>query len=266
MTTFEWVCVSVAAGFGFGVLGFTLVTYAVARSHHEPRPLRSALGNVAREVLLTVVMQPLLPLYFLLGRRMGGAGGVPIILVHGYLQNRVDFLYLARVLRRRGLGPLYGFNYWSLGRIEKSAERLGRFADRACEETGAARVDLVCHSLGGLVGVELARARPERVRRLATLASPHAGIAWPGPVPGDVGRQMKRGARFLAERASVPAPVPILSVYSTHDNVVYPARTSSRAGVGGTDLVVAGVGHYGILFDRVAANAVADFLSELGGA
>lgn len=254
---------SVIGLFWVVVFGYTFFSYAVARSFVAPRPLRALVSHATWEALLALVVQPLLPLFFVVGRRMGGRSkGQPVVFVHGYFQNRVDFLYLARILSSAGLGPFYGFNYWSFGRIERSADRLARFVERVCAEQGATQVDLVCHSLGGLVAAEYARSHPARVRRCVTIASPHAGIAWPGPVLGPSGAQMRPNGRYLTERARLPWVVPLLSIYSSHDNVVYPPATSARAQVGGRDLLIDGPGHFAILFDRRTAEATRAFLSE----
>lgn len=260
----EYVAGGVGGAFTFGVLVYAAVSYMVAARFNEQRPFSSAVRHIAWETILAMLVQPLLPLYFVIGRRMGGRDdGVPVVFVHGYFQNRADFIWLARVLRREGFGPLYGVNYWSFGAIERSAERVARFAEEVRVAHGREQVDLVCHSLGGLVAAEVARAHPKLVRRCVTIASPHAGIAWPGPVLGASGRQMRRaGAYMKARETAERAAVPLLSIYSSHDNVVYPAASSSLAHVGGRDVVVEGPGHFAILFDERMAKAVVDFLRE----
>ena len=72
---------------------------------------------------------------------------------------------------------------------------------------------------------------------------------------------MREGSAFLVERASRAVPVPCLSIYSTHDNVVHPPSTSQLAGRGGRDHPVSEVGHLAILFDRGVARTVAEFLA-----
>ena len=63
------------------------------------KKLRAALRAMAHEAFWVVLTQPLLPLFYVVGRRMGGApDGVPILLIHGYTQNRVNFLRIARAL------------------------------------------------------------------------------------------------------------------------------------------------------------------------
>ncbi len=244
-----------------GVLVYVTVSYAHLQAHAPARPRWATLREIAREIGWALLVQPLLPIHYLWGRRMGGSAGKrPIVLVHGYMQNRVDFLAIARALARGGAGPLYGFNYAWWRDVDDSASRLGRFVEAVRAETGCTELDLVCHSLGGLVAMAYVTAGGgPRVRRVVTIASPHGGVAWRGPIPGQSAPHL-RADDELRLRALRRLPVPTLSIYSTHDNVVHPAETSSVAARGGTDLVVEAPGHLTILFSREVQSAVRDFL------
>ncbi len=255
------VALVVVGAFYLGAFGYLGVTYALMRRHAEPRPLGRALRSFVFELVCVALVEPWLPLFYFVGRRMGGArGGVPVVFVHGYFQNRVDFVYLARKLRRAGLGPLFAINYPFFASVEDNAARLARFCARVREETGAARVDLVCHSLGGLVALELVRRDPAHVRRCITVASPHAGVVFRGPILGASGRDLRAGSALVRRLEASRAAVPVLSIYSSHDNVVHPKLTSSLAARGGEDVEVAHVGHLGILFSRTVAAHIVAFL------
>jgi triacylglycerol lipase len=244
-----------------GILVYVGGSFALMRGHVDRRPARRHLVEALREIAWAALTQPLVPLFYLVGRRLARGHGTPIVVVHGYTQNRVDFLRIARGCARAGLGPVYGFNYPWFASVHANARRLARFCDAVRRETGKARVDLVAHSLGGLVAMEyLHDAGPDRVRRLVTIASPHAGIAWRGPIVGSGASQMRRGSAFLAARATRAVPVPCLSIYSSHDNVVHPPATSMLATRGARDHVVAHVGHLAILFDPEVVRAVVDFV------
>ncbi|WP_218275531.1 hypothetical protein, partial [Pseudomonas sp. MPR-R3A] len=91
-----------------------------------------------------------------------------------------------------------------------------------CRERGVERVDLVCHSLGGVVATEYLRHGGARVRRCVTIASPHAGVAWRGPIIGACADELRAGSDHALARAEHALPVPCLSIFSTHDNVVHP--------------------------------------------
>jgi pimeloyl-ACP methyl ester carboxylesterase len=262
---------------------YALGSFLLMRRHVPVRGRREALRELVRELSWAAVSQPLIPLFYLLGRRFGrggrrsdrgsgptAAGRSPVVFVHGYMQNRAGFFYLARALGRRGLGPLYGFNYPWFSSIPRNAARLARFVAKVCAETGAASVDLVCHSMGGLVAMEMMRREGERaehgervrVRRCVTIATPHAGVVWRGPILGFAGASLRRGSKLLDAHARVRLAVPTLSIYSSHDNVVHPKETSQLAARGGRDLEVAGLAHLAILFSPAVAAHVADFLRE----
>lgn len=268
MDAFALVALAVAVAIvplSLGILVYVGVSFWLMRHHVERRPRLRHLGEAVREIAWAAATQPILPLYYVVGRRLarGRDGATPIVAVHGYTQNRVDFVRIARACARAGLGPVYGFNYAWFSRVDASAHRLARFCERVRVETGAPRVDLVGHSLGGLVAAEyLHDAGAAHVRRLVTLASPHGGVAWQGPILGAVGSQMRAGGRFFTERATRALPVPTLSVYSSHDNVVHPPATSALTTRGGRDRIVPHVGHLAILFDPEVARAVVEFLQE----
>ncbi|MEV5613404.1 alpha/beta fold hydrolase [Streptomyces sp. NPDC052225] len=84
----------------------------------------------------------------------------PVVLVHGTFGNSVDnWLVLAPYLVKRGYcvfsldyGQLPGVPLFNgLGPIAKSAGQLGAFVDKVRGATGAAKVDLVGHSQGGMM-------------------------------------------------------------------------------------------------------------------
>lgn len=289
MRAFELATITVEfsmLAFIVGVVVYALGSFLLMRPHTTARALGISIRELARETLFAAITQPFLPLYYLLGYRMDpfflrrrpkAAGeerrtGVPVVFVHGYMQNRVGFLGLAYALARRNIGPLYGFNYPWFASIESNAKRLERFVDRVCEETKSSAVDLVCHSMGGLVAMEMMRGeawatnskeeKKLKVRRCVTIASPHAGVMWRGPIIGIGGASLRRGSKLLEAHAGFTMMVPTLSVFSSHDNIVHPKETSHLMKRGGRDVEIEGFGHLAILFARDVANHVASFLAD----
>jgi pimeloyl-ACP methyl ester carboxylesterase len=135
-----------------------------------------------------------------------------------------------------------------------------------CRETSSPQVDLVCHSMGGLVAMEMMRddARDGRlhVRRCVTIATPHAGVMWRGPILGIGAATLRRGSKLLLAHAGAQLTVPWLSIYSSHDNIVHPKETSQLSARGGRDIEVSGLAHLSILFSPQVADHVAAFLRE----
>ena len=262
---------------GVGIVGYVLGSFLLMGRHVGARQRGASLRALIRELWIAFWTQPLLPLFYLFGHRMDslfvqrGKDGlakerVPIVFVHGYMQNRVGFVGLARSLARRGLGPMYGFNYPWFASVDSNARRLERFVARVCKESGSPAVDLVCHSMGGLVAMEMMRGEAKReklaVRRCVTIATPHAGVMWQGPLLGIGATSLRRGSKLLEAQAGTKLAVPCLSIYSSHDNVVHPKESSSLAIRGGRDVEVAGLAHLAILFAPEVADHVAAFLAE----
>jgi len=193
---YQLVQLAVLAGAAFGVISslYLLVSFFVMRSHTPSRSVLLALRAMLVEALAIAVTQPLIPFFYVIGRRLGGArDGRPVIFVHGYFQNRADFVYLAWVARKASLGPLYGFNYNWAQSIVASAAQLASFVEQVCRETGKTKVALVAHSLGGVVSLEYLStpAGVARVDRCVTIASPHAGVTWRLGMVGAGPRQLR---------------------------------------------------------------------------
>lgn len=251
------VLVAVALIYLFG--SFSLMT-----AHVVPRAGQRQASAMLRELYYVLITQPLIPLYFVLGRKMGDGQGIPVVFVHGYFQNRADFWWLARQFRRASKGPLYGFNYPWFDSVDRNVPRLGRFVERVCAETGSPQVTLVAHSLGGLVCLDYAHsaAGRRRVAHCVTIGTPHGGVKWRGPIIGRVGKELREDGEFAGERRVRTVLCPTLSVYSTHDNIVHPPATSALSARGGDDAEIDGLGHLSLLYSRQVARILIDYLDR----
>ena len=219
--TAVWVCGAI----------YVAVSYVEAARFLPDRSLSDLLRAVLRESWLVLWTQPLLIWFQFFGRRLGSGGGVvPVVLVHGYFQNRVDFLYLARRLRAAGSGPLYACNFFWPQSLERSSVNVAGFVAQVCAETGATAVDLVTHSTGGLFALDLIAEQPHVVRRAALIALPARGVPWRGPVLGKSGSQLRTGSLYQTKRSTKVAGTPVVSIYSAHDNIVHPVQTSRLEG------------------------------------
>ena len=198
---------------------------------------------------------------------------LPLLLVHGVGVNDGVWFFLRRDLARRGLGPVYTINYGPpLAGIEHFAGQLAGRIDAICADTGAARVALIAHSMGGLVArAYLRRVGAERVAALVTIGTPHHGsmLAW--TFAGRCLAQMRPGNPWLADinRAeSVPPPVPITSIWSRHDSMVAPQASAKFACA--RNIALAGIGHNAMLNHRdvmdEAARAIAGAPEAQGSA
>ena len=183
-----------------------------------------------------------------------------IVLVHGYLANRGPLLPLAGYLRARGHKQIVAYEYSGATGIEQAAIGLRSFLR---ERVRGGRVDLVCHSLGGLVArvylQQLGGAR--RVDRCITLGTPHRGTYNAYWITSRVGRELRPDSPFLARldasRAGA-ARVRFASIVAGSDNIIIPRVFSSNEAV----VHVPGLGHLGLLFSPTAFRAVANQLAS----
>jgi triacylglycerol lipase len=216
---------------------------------------------VARESLALIAAGALFPFGLRASRRSTPRKPAQrtVVLVHGYLANRSTLLPLAGYLRWRGFPQILSFSYRSSEGVERGAIALRDYLRR---HVRGGRIDLVCHSLGGLVArvylQQLGGAR--RVDHCITLATPHQGTYNAYWVASRVGRDLRPDSSLLArldasrDRAS---SVRFLSVVAGSDNLVVPRVFAVHEGV----VRVPEVGHVGLLFSPRVLRMVADRLA-----
>lgn len=244
------------AWFLVAVLLYELFLYGLRRYEQENGGdvPRSELGLI--DVALRFALEVLALAGFLLARPLGrlwpfeapsARGARPVVLIHGYSMTRASLYVLAWRFRRAGYGPIYGVGYrtW-FADLGTGVHRLAATVDRARRETGAVAIDVVAHSLGGLV-TRLALRDPavsHGVRKLVTLATPHAGtkvgaVAWESNA-----RELRPGSalfRKLEEQGPIPPGVEVTSIFSPFDATVLPTRSAYLPGAASVE--VDGIGH-----------------------
>ncbi|WTE15579.1 alpha/beta fold hydrolase [Streptomyces uncialis] len=174
----------------------------------------------------------------------------PVVLLHGFVDNRSVFVLLRRVLGRHGR-RVEALNHSPLTcDIRTAAEVLGRYVEELCERSGQPRVDLVGHSLGGLIGRYYVQrlGGDARIRTLVTLGTPHSGTrAVPLMDVHPVVRQMRPESDVIAELA-LPAPgcrTRFVSFWSDLDQVMAPLETAclDHPDLRARNIAVTGIGH-----------------------
>ncbi|WP_409328795.1 esterase/lipase family protein [Trujillonella humicola] len=201
------------------------------------------------------------------------AARVPVLLVHGLVDNRSIFTAMRRGLRRRGFASVCTWNYSPLlGDAAAGAADLGEEIERICARTGHDRVHVVGHSLGGLIARYHAQRQDgaRRIQSLVTLGTPHAGSVLAHLLPTPLVRQLRPGSALLQELAE-PAPgftLPVTAVYSDLDQLVLPtsAARCDHPDLGARNVLVRGVGHMSLPFSRTVVDEVAVTLAGLRGA
>jgi pimeloyl-ACP methyl ester carboxylesterase len=153
----------------------------------------------------------------------------PIVFVHGICGATSNFLVLRTFLEDHGVRNFASLSYVPRVDYQRLAPPLARLIETVSRDARTSEVDIVGHSLGGLVARYLVELGNEsRVRRLVTLGAPYYG-----------------------ERR----PSQELAIFAAHDALVPPpANTSSRV------MVIEDCGHLNLLRHPAVLRAVARFL------
>ncbi|HRI91624.1 MAG: alpha/beta fold hydrolase [Candidatus Accumulibacter sp.] len=186
---------------------------------------------------------------------------LPVLLIHGYGCSRGAWWWLRAHLEAAGwtvatisLEPIYTS-------IDNYVDPVARRIDAVLAATGAERLILVGHSMGGLVSrAYLQRYGDARVARLVTLGTPHQGSELARLGFGANGREMRPNSAWLQALASPPAAVGTVAIYSPHDNFVLPAERLELPGA--QSQTINGVGHLAMLFSPRVIQALLAVLEQ----
>jgi pimeloyl-ACP methyl ester carboxylesterase len=198
------------------------------------------------------------------------AAGTPILLLHGFVDNRSIFTLLRRALRRRGFGRIWTMNYHVLtSDVRVAAGRLARTIEGICEQTGYERIHVVGHSMGGLIARYYVQRMggDARVHTLVTLGAPHAGTRAAHLLPRGICRQMTPGSDVVRELAA-PAPrcrTRFVAFWSDLDALISPKRAAriDHPDLAVRNIFVRGTGHMSLPIDARVTREIAATLAHL---
>ena len=160
----------------------------------------------------------------------GERGLAPVLFVHGYCGSERVWAPLRAALTAAGFNCLISLCYNAVtSDVRDVADRLVDESRRALQATGAGKVHLIGHSLGGLVVREAVQRRglAGSTGTAVTIATPHAGTWLARFAFGPCARQMRPGSAFLNElgRAALSAGPRWVMLHGGSDRVV-PARSA----------------------------------------
>jgi triacylglycerol lipase len=182
-----------------------------------------------------------------------------LLLIPGFMCNRAAWRPLL------DSGVLAGFNVATVnlepifGNIDAYADVVHGAVEKLRTATGAERVVLVGHSMGGLAArVCLRRYGDAHVARIVTLASPHHGTILARLGHSLNARQMAARSRFIEHLAHADRGrwARFTTVATRDDNLVIPR--SSPLLPGAKQIELDGVGHLALIEDPRAWQIVAD--------
>ncbi len=178
--------------------------------------------------------------------------GLPIVLVPGFFTNRGYLHAWRQYLLKNGYGQVYAVSPEPIFEsVEKNAEHVARFVDEVLADTGAERVILLGHSMGGLV-IRL------YLHRFGGLAKAAMAVAVGSPFHGTVltegkekmGQILSQLSRanpwamaFVAEAEAAPCPIPFIAIWSPHDSIVSPQTGARVADHYGRNIAIPGIAH-----------------------
>jgi triacylglycerol lipase len=192
---------------------------------------------------------------------------VPVLLIPGWFDTERDLAALRIRLISAGWPTEYveplSFRDPTGSNIEHAAE-IGAAVEILRERTGASKVDLVAHSMGGLATRRyLVDVGPRRVRRVVFVGTPHRGT-YTAYVAFGLGRdEMIPGSPFLEALNAAPAVpdgVDAITIRSPMDTVILPGESATLPGV--EDHQLCCPTHAGLLRDLEVFRVIRRFLAE----
>jgi triacylglycerol lipase len=192
----------------------------------------------------------------------------PVLLVHGFGGTKSSWSFIVRTLSAHGL-TVDAMTYTPFGTsVEQLADRLVVEVERLLAQTGADKVHLVGHSLGGVVIAQaVAGGRLSGlVDTVVTIAAPFGGSPWASLLPiGAVIRALREGSPLLRRLACAPVPdgVRWLAFAATLDMIV-PGLRSVPVPAEVEIVTVDGVGHLGMLLSQQVAGRIIAALPAQG--
>jgi triacylglycerol esterase/lipase EstA (alpha/beta hydrolase family) len=155
----------------------------------------------------------------------------PIVQVHGYFHNRSGFFFMSRELRAEGFRWIHGMNYNPLrSGVPELAEWFSKHVEDVMRISGARRVHLVGHSLGGVIArwyiQELGGEK--HVDHCVTIGTPHQGTMAAYLGIGPAARDMRPGSEVIErlERGFKKSKVMYVNLFSDLDFLIVPASSA----------------------------------------
>lgn len=181
------------------------------------------------------------------GCRPTAAHPDPVVLVHGtFADMTISWNTVSLALTRDGY-CVFALDYGAraTGPIAESAQQLSGFVDEVLSATGAAKVDIVGHSQGGMMPRYYVKSLggDQKVDDLVGLAPSNHGTTNPAAPFGDFGgcrscAEQAAGSAFLAELNAgdeTPGTVSYTQIETRYDEVVTP-YTSAFLAVDGANV------------------------------
>jgi pimeloyl-ACP methyl ester carboxylesterase len=194
---------------------------------------------------------------------------MPVVLVHGYVNNSSGFLAMGQALKKAGFRHVHPFDYPQFTHgVDEVSGLLAGEVERVVAAAGVERCMLVGHSMGGMVAryyVQMLGGE-DNVDTVITLASPHQGTYGARWGIGPAAAQMVCGSSLLRtlEATARPSDVRYISYYSDLDGWVVPAASAKllHPTLQAVNIRVRDIGHLSMLLSDTVIRSVVEYLSD----
>lgn len=191
-------------------------------------------------------------------------GVTPTLLLHGLFVNRACWFWFRMRLKRQGIDNIVTMNLSALHSEEILTELLAKRIDELRHQLGVNQVNLVGHSMGGIVARNFVQRRGgrQKIARLICLGSPHRGSKLTCFSFMPLGKLLIPGCDFLTRLNAEPEPenVKTTNIYTRKDNMVLPNSACHLDW--GKSVILDNMGHTSLLFRSDAIQATVTALKE----
>ncbi|MDX3432740.1 lipase [Streptomyces sp. ME01-18a] len=192
----------------------------------------------------------------------------PVVFVHGYTGNASNWVTARSVFQLNGWSSskLFAYEYNSYGNNITNAQGLATFVNDVKSRTGASKVAIVNHSMGGLVSQYYLKVLGGNtsVSHLASIAGANHGTTYAGAcLIYTTCRQMYPGSSFIAQITAgdeTPGDTKYATWYSACDGIILPYTSTKLSGA--TNNNVACQTHIGYLADTIVLGQIARFVAS----
>ena len=189
--------------------------------------------------------------------------GLPVLLIHGYGCNSGYWSSVSRLLKKQNITHSAIDCEPVLAGIDDYAAHIDHAITTLCQHTGQSQVIILGHSMGGLSArAYMRRYGEEKIARVITLGTPHHGSKLAAAAWGLNAQQMRwteheQASNWIKTLSAAESPATrarIVSIYSRHDNIVFPQQSSHLPHARNIEIEL--VGHVALAFAKKSVQIV----------
>ncbi|MEU9202691.1 alpha/beta fold hydrolase [Streptomyces sp. NPDC048332] len=192
----------------------------------------------------------------------------PVVFVHGYTGNASNWTTAKSVFQLNGWSgsKLFAYEYNSYGNNVTNAQGLATFVNNVKSQTGASKVAIVNHSMGGLVSQYYLKVLGghSSVSHLASIAGANHGTTFASAcLIYTTCQQMYPGSSFISQISAgdeTPGDTKYATWYSACDGVILPYTSTRLSGATNNNVVCQT--HIGYLADTIVLGQIARFVAS----